>query len=512
MKKLLLVIPFLLFLPKVHAVCTVTITPPNFTLQTSHTQTFSVTGSGCTGTLGWTLSCTPSSHCSNGNLNSTTSTSVTFTAPSSPSGISTAEVVTLKATYSGAGGGNASAPVTITAVQMNSLLNYLSADNTDFQNNVIANSSVSGVNVLMDWASIESSNAGGTGSGGYNFSAFDSAIASLFTLSGQGSPSYTKKINIIVQGVTGGCAIGNTATCGNTSTPNYVFSQGWATANGATNPLDVFYGCGYGIAQTIPPTVPPPGFPAVYEVPFTVAYENFIKKVLTRYSTGGASSLAPYIGYIRFGLSAGGEVYPFCQSGNYTQTQWLNYVSSIDSFETGLTPAPTMQLMTSINQTYFPSNFTYPDTEAQDAAGDSIGFGSQGLQQGDIVSLPCAQDSTTSDWCYLFNGSYGNSVPLELQTTLLSDPIFQSGDKITAGTPSQTGSLKQLIPFATANRAQIFELYAYDMLYAFDSNYCALSGATQAYCSGSNRKYPSCYSTVIQNAENGVSQSSGYCP
>jgi hypothetical protein len=524
MKTLLIAVAVLMFLPKAHAQsCSVTITPPSFTLQTGNTQSFTVSETNCTGTLSWTTpSCTPVNSC--GTLSSTTATTTTFTAPGASLSSSTPEVITLNASYSGTGihhtgGGNKSASITVTAVQLNSLLNYQSTDNTDFQDNVVANQYVTGVNVLMDWKSIESSS--GSQSGGYSFTTFENGIASLFTLPGQSSPSYTKKINIIVQGITGGCAIGNTATCGNTSTPTYVFTSGWAnTVNHSVNPLthadystpvplDVWYSCGYGVSGT------DTGFPAATEAAFYVAYQNFINEVLTQYSS--TSALAPYIGYIRFGLSAGGEVYPFCEgTGHYSQSDWLTYVSNMDSYESGVNSglSPKIQLMTSINQTNFPSNYTYPDDEAGYAITNGIGFGSQGLQQGDISSTtPCPTQSSTSDWCYLFYYPSVPTVPLELQTTLLSDPAFASGGTITPGTPSQTGSLSQIIPYAVANHAEIFELYAYDMLYAFDSNYCNLSGATQA-CTGVSPTwtptYQSCYATLLKETANGVAPSSPY--
>jgi len=506
MKTLLIAVAVLMFLPKAHAQsCSVTITPPSFTLQTGKTQVFTVSETNCSGTLSWTTpSCTPVNSC--GTLSSTTSSSTTFTAPGASLSATTPEVITLTARYSGvrgSGGGSKSASITVTAVQLNSLLNYQTADVTDFQNNVVANSLVTGVNVLMDWKTIESSN--GSQSGGYSFTTFENGIASLFTLPGQSSPSYTKKINIIVQGITGGCAIGTGATCGNTSTPAYVFTSGWATTAGQSHALDVWYGCGYGISGT------DTGFPAATEPAFYVAYENFMKEVLTQYSS--TSALAPYIGYIRFGLSAGGEVYPFCEgTGHYSQSDWLTYVSNMDSYESTFNSglSPKIQLMTSINQTYFPSNFTYPDDEAGYAISDGIGFGSQGLQQGDISSTtPCPTQSSTSDWCYLFYYPSVPTVPLELQTTLLSDPAFASGGTITSGTPSQTGSLSQIIPYAVANHAEIFELYAYDMLYAFDSNYCNLSGATQA-CSGGAPTYQSCYATLLKETANGVAPTAPY--
>ena len=421
------------------------------------------------------------------------------------SGVATTpEVISFTSTYRAGTTVVTSNPanVTVTAVQMNSLLNYNAVDNAAFLTYVMNNPAVSGVNVSMDWASVEGSGCNGTCVGQDTFANFDSAvIAPLFAQSG-----YTKKINIIVQGVSGGCAL-PPANCGNSSTPDYVFSTDWATNVNNTNttpiPLHVWSDCGYGISNA-------PGFPAVVEPAFYVAYQGFMKRVLNWYSS--SSTLAPYIGYIRFGLSAGGEVYPFCEGPTrYSHNDWLSYVDSMDKYVSGLHPS--IQLMTSINQTYFLSDFSYADAEASFAVTYNIGFGSQGLQYSDTETNgsedSCTSQSSTSDWCWLFNGPPVPSVPLELQTTLLSDPGYPFD-----GLTSNTGSLAQLIPFALSNHAEIFELYAYDMLYAFDNgtgprgsataSYCNLNNADTDYCSNGVRTYPSCYSTLIQQAENGV--------
>jgi hypothetical protein len=352
----------------------------------------------------------------------------------------------------------------------------------------------------------------------YDFTNFDSSIASLFTPSGS-TAVYNKKINIIVAPVTGGCAIiGN---CDNSYTPTYVLSQ-----------VDKFVtGCNYGAGA---------GFPAVYESAFQSNYEKFVSAVLQHYSpqcstgtytvppcsstTGGdGPSIAPYVGYIRFGLSAGGEVYPWCSKNgsqtNYTvdtgTMTWLNYINGMDVYianaESSAHSAggPAIQMMTSINQNFTPlDNVTLPTDEASDAYSASTGFGSQGWQKSDLNATTCQ-----SDWCSLF-GTYSAKqppVPLELQTVLQSDPT----------NASSTGSLCELVPFATGpsgNHATIMEIYPYDMLYAFDPNYCSLAGSQQNYsnyCSGTypngTKKYPNAYKNVLVNAANWASQSSGLC-
>jgi len=525
MKKLLILVAVLMFLPKAHASgCTISsISPSTFALQIAHSQAFTVNQTGCTNPPTWTISsCSPSGNC--GSITTLSGTNGVTAVYTAPSGLvsNTVESVTLKVAY---GSVNATASVTVNAVQINALTMPSSAshgDLTAFQNDVLGSNLVTGINPYMYWNQIE------TSQGSYSFQSFDTSLAALFNPTG----AITKKVNLIVVGVSGGCAIGG--DCGNTATPSYVFSSSWAQSQGAST-LDVFTCSDYpgnGGSDS--------GFPAVYEVAYYVAYENFINAVLKHYSNScsasGASvppcsgnsgangpALAPYIGYIRFGLSAGGEVYPFCASGNYTVDTggetFLTYINDMDkdiiSEEESYTSAQQalgayVQMMTSINQITNPNDYTPPEDEAQDAVNEkgtspytvTMGFGSQGLQKSDVSNYNSdPQGYCTSDWCALFN-EYTGDVPLELQTTLQSDPtgVSQTGSLATLGTV--TG----LIPFATSLNATILELYPYDLLYGLDSGYCGLGGANTAYCTpqtaegsptyGSN--YLSAFQTAVQ--------------
>ena len=492
MKKTSLAIALLIWLPKVHAQsCMVVITPPSFTLQTNHSQVFTATTSNCSGgSISWSLSCTPQGSCSTGKLSSKTTNPTTYTAPGAASGSATTpNVAVVTAKYS-VGSVTNTASIVVTAVQVNSLLITNpppTGSVAAWQSNVLGNSYpstlVGGINPVLDWASIDTAH-GDLTTINNNLAAFDTTVAGYFPNS-----LPTKKINLIVQGVTGGKAIGGGAP--NTSTPGYVL--GALTGH-------IYYDCGYG-QQTTPPALPG-GFPAVWLQAYYQPYQAFIQAVLNHYSPTGTSILANYIGYIRFGLSAGGEVYPFCDPGEAADSDWTSYVGVMDPwFHQQGSP---IQLMASINQDDAESGYSLPDTDAGDAWTSSIGFGSQGLQQKDYESGVC-----TSDWCASFATYYNKppaGVPVELQTVLLSDPI--PGDPIVRNTPSQTGSLSQLLPFAIANHAEIFEIYPFDLLYAFDSSYCTVSGSTQTYCTTQDhhgsRSYPSCYQNTIENAANGV--------
>jgi hypothetical protein len=466
-------------------------------------------------------------------VSGSTVTSVNFSALSGPTTISGSytDPQTL-----GAVTGNTSLSVT-TAVQINALsANILSGDMSDFRTTVLGNSYVWGVNPTMNWNVVE------TSQGTYDFTAFDSTLVGSSGLFTTFPPN--KKINIIVAPVTGGCAIGNGSgnpNCGNSSTPSYVLTN-LVNAGYPLLKCTSYPGNGTSGATTNG------GFPQVFQSQFYTPYESFIAAVLKHYSnacdsttgpcTGNNSAngpaLAPYIGYIRFGLSAGGEVFPFCAGAStYTidtgTAQWTTYINSMDqsivsSEETyqsdQVALGANIQMMTSINQSYGPVDFNVADIEADDAVSDShttspvvtMGFGSQGLQKSDVANYASAPSCTvtpiycpcTSDWCTKFN-QYTGDVPLELQTVLLSDPTGTNSN-------SQTGSLATLtingsqvtglIPFATSLHTNILELYAYDMLYTFDSNYCSLSGEVPYLCPLDSTLVAG-YVSTVENAVSG---------
>jgi hypothetical protein len=486
MKKLFLVAAVLVPLSMAHSQCTVT--PSSFTLQVGKTQVF--TANSCLGVI-W--SCAPSGSC--GSFSPTTGSSTTYTARSNPGNVT----ITAKPSS----GSSGTAAVRVNAVQINALgLTTGGQAATDFQTLVLgsSNTQVSGYNPDLPWSTADtgttSSNCSTSSCPG--LTTFDNSIVALF-------PSgITKKINIVVTPLTGGGAIGGTKT--NTATPPFVLSQVASYTN-----------CGYSNS-------PGNGFPNVRDPNFISAYENFINVVLHHYATQSSSAISNYIGYIRFGLSAGGESYPFCQTeGNYDDADWETYVNTmidyISTTEAGISGQshPPIQMMTSLNAVLNPPNppdIGPPDQEAIYANNYGMGFGSQGLQQSDITEFnypnaplgPC-----TSDWCNLFSATKGYSGPFELQTTLQTDPNTSA---------EQTGSLCQLVPFATYLRAKILELYAWDLLYTYDSaSFCAnppLNGAPgdtnyhlTDFCNTSTNVplYSTAYGTAITNAVTGVAGS-----
>ena len=325
----------------------------------------------------------------------------------------------------------------------------------DFNKYVLTQPNVTGVSVLVTWNSIESN----TIPGSYNFSTWDANLLHFKTAG--------KIVNLIVKPVDEGTT--------NHGTPTYVFGTNWATTVGAINPQNVAY-CPYfpgsGVLTNTYANINNPnfditGFPVSYELPFKAAYKNFIAAVIQHYSNPGPN--VPKIGYIRFGMSAGGEAVPLCKTywPGYSQTAYLNYIKEMMLFIASKNPS--MKMLADLNVV---NNTTiYTDSEAVYAVKyGNMGFGTNGLQISDITNYP----NSTSDWVNMFSLYKdqlinGDLITLSLQTFLTSDPT----------NVLQTGSLVDLLPFAKKYYTNNLEIYTCDLLLAYDPNYSTTTCYTQ---------------------------------
>ncbi len=356
-----------------------------------------------------------------------------------------------------------------------------------FFSNVLPN--ITGVAVPMNWDDIETRNSNNTGSGGYDFSSFDASLQPYLNAGA--------KVNLIVWPATEGGS--------NNSTPSYVFSAAYAASlPGSPNPQDMsvcgdyhgdssnpFYSqatSGGGGHWNINASTDLSGLPVSYELPFMTAYQAFIAKVVAHYNL----STSPPIGYIRFGMSQGGESSPECNQywPNYSETTYIGYVTTMTQFITEKNPS--MTILQDLHAVGDPPNpdYTYADQEAALAVANKEGFGTNGLQKSDTTAATC-----DSDWCAMF-AQYGSTVygttpiTLSLQTLEWTDPTGAA----------QTGSLTVLEPFAKANGANNLELYLADVGLAFDpSNYCGYLPPSAGCPSFSPSQYSSAYASAIQD-------------
>jgi hypothetical protein len=269
---------------------------------------------------------------------------------------------------------------------------------------------------------------------------------------------------------TAGTANPQGVTVQNATANTFQYQSGILTADSATAPGTVI-----SVQQS---------WPVAYEAPYKTAWEAFIAAAIAHFNS---SPHLPQIGYMRVGRSVGGEAYPYCTGqlnllpapNTYTKNGWLQYYTDIGDFVQAQNPL--MQIMDPLNEAGNPSDPTYGTAEAdisvahQNALGKVNGFGSQGMNAGDITNYDKVPPGyCASDWCGTFN-TYAATIPnLELQQRNLSDPIGLTG--------TLTGDLRPVIPFALERHMTILEVYMLDALLAYDPNYCVLTKPDTGVC------------------------------
>ena len=299
---------------------------------------------------------------------------------------------------------------------------------------------VCGADLYVVWSTVDQ------GNGNYNWTSVDNQL-NQWAQAG-------KTVNLIVWGVSDSRP--------NNGTPSYVLNDpNYQSVTCQEN------------GQTLQ-------YPVYYAGSYQSNYKTFIQAVLNRY--GGN----PNVGYIRFGLARGGEVFPTCLAQMMTfsgfstigqfNTQWENYIATMTQFQKSLetqivqSVGRAAQPMAALDQYGSPTQWAVNDWEAANAKSLGFGFGSQGLSASDIAAFNAGQPCA-ADWCAAFQQDYG-LVPLELQTIAASDPT---------NAPGGTGTLVNLFPFALGLRAQIFEVYLADLQVAYDPTSASYAQYSQAY-------------------------------
>ncbi len=203
------------------------------------------------------------------------------------------------------------------------------------------------------------------------------------------------------------------------------------------------------------PSVNCPAFghvPVFWNAEFMSSYESFMSAVVEHFGSN------PAVGYIRFGLGAGGEIFPACmyfmRDQGFSDDTWRKYIFAMLDYQKSLNSPK--QLAVGLNAYGEPPKLDFSAAVAERAVKDGIAIGNQGLSaddaRNDAAGKPCM-----ADWCRIFRQARGK-VPLILQTLGPTHPDH-SGD---------VGSLVDMLPFAVSQRVQIFEIYVQDWLVAYD--------------------------------------------
>jgi hypothetical protein len=276
---------------------------------------------------------------------------------------------------------------------------------------------------------------------------------------------------------------------GSNAPPQDSCFSSYYTGNGVLSP-----GC-YNVNSTTVTNLET-GFLVSYETPMQVAWKNIIAEVISHYSAKLGSSL----GYIRFGLSEGGESVPLTSQywpyfknpsgkgpSSGASIVYLSYINGMMVFQNDNQSTPAIVMQADLNA--WDQITDYPDQEALYATENSIGIGTNGLQVEDVLQIDPPSGTCTSsnasisgDWCYNFQKYCSTKMPngnypiCSLQTLQLSTP---GNNNATVSGSANTGSLSNeywdnsgtwqdfygLIPTAKLYGANNLEIYTCDILY-----------------------------------------------
>ena len=248
------------------------------------------------------------------------------------------------------------------------------------------------------------------------------------------------------------------------------------------------------------------GVPVFQEPAYYLAAQAFDNQVIAHYSTANPFTNNKIL-YIRVGTVVGGENFLWCNTeqqgrvtpSNSTQMQsvFLNFTNAMFSNAAAST-SNGMQLMAATNGgTSSAQKCDWADKMGAQAVGYRFHLGSEGLTNTDLTGFSngrvCTGQVGTSnpgcsnDWCNLASAYQGQTAFRELQLAGISDPTCVGTDS-----SCKPGSLTVILPFATQNHANVFELFAQDLFTAYNPNWTL------------NATYGSAYAAAIANAAAGI--------
>jgi len=275
---------------------------------------------------------------------------------------------------------------------------------------LLKNPAVCGANFYVVWKEVD---RGPDKNPRYDWSSIDRQIAPWIAA--------RKKVNFIIWATT--------YQKGDSATPEYVFAKVPSVTCPAFGHVPVFWNPG-----------------------FMHAYQSFMSATIDKFGKN------PSVGYIRFGLGAGGEVFPACmhfmRDQGFSDSTWQKYIFDMLDYQKSLNSPK--QLAVGLNAYGEPPHLDFAAAVAERAVQNGIAIGNQGLTaqdpRNDSAGKPCM-----ADWCRVFRQARGK-VPLILQTGHPTEPDGSG----------EIGSLVDMLPFAVEQKVQIFELYPQDWLVAYD--------------------------------------------
>lgn len=342
---------------------------------------------------------------------------------------------------------------------------------------------------------LDPSNVGGTAqaAGGYTFTNMDSIVNTFV-----GATEWSAANGVVMLLRPG------TYSSPNSWTPTYWLNATYAATLGAPANNTCYCGGYPGDKAVGTNACSNDGDITGVPVPFDVPYQTAYNALLAAYTAHiKAATYHASVAAARHGISIGGEAFPFCVSQmkqKYSfstaqiKTAWIGEVQSIANQLVSATPNYPVE--GAMNGLCVPGTggvvcYDWADAEAVIYTNAGFGITSQGFTVTDINAFATNGYASggaatapgtycSNDFCYNFH-TFLSASPASLQTGTATNP---SG----AG----TGSLVDLGPFATQQKATILELYIQDLLIAYDPNFSQYS------------TYHTAYATAISNFRNNI--------
>jgi hypothetical protein len=191
--------------------------------------------------------------------------------------------------------------------------------------------------------------------------------------------------------------------------------------------------------------------PVFWDSGYMSSYQEFMAAVVAKYGSN------PAVGYIRFGLGAGGETFPACMyklaEFGYSKDVWRKYLSDMLDAEKALNSP---KLITIGLNPMSPPDLEFTASVAEHAVQDGIAIGNQGLSANDVRNYNAGK-LCNAGWCDLFK-KYRGKVPLVLQTW-----------QFNLLPPDDIGpTMSEALPLAISLRTQILEIAIKYWLVGYD--------------------------------------------
>jgi hypothetical protein len=213
----------------------------------------------------------------------------------------------------------------------------------------------------------------------------------------------------------------------------------WNATSGPSSPV-ILQNRSHGMTINSPP-FNFSGYPVMYEAPIMTAAEKFASALAVHYSSGctfssctttigshsiSGATIAPYIAYMRIGLSSGGENYPYCAATS--ATTWMGPPGKCNVSGNAFWPGPN-------GQSSEPQCYTDQGYLTAWANGDGTGYVEQFYQ-----------NISSDNWAFPVTTPSHEGPPAN-SSTMYADAEAQLANQYGLGTGMQSASIGDLVTY-----------------------------------------------------------------